>query len=73
MFLSARSRADRVRAIHFFDGALTTYNNPAFQAFLIATVEPYNLNWPAGEDQILVVSMGAATNPKPMPTSNPAK
>jgi hypothetical protein len=48
----------------FIDGALTTYNNPAFQAFLMATVEPYNLNWPAGEDQILLVSIGTGTNPK---------
>ena len=48
----------------FIDGALTTYNNPAFQAFLMATVEPYNLNWPTGEDQILVVSIGTGTNPK---------
>ena len=48
----------------FIDGALTTYNNPAFQAFLMATVEPYNVNWPAGEDRILVVSIGTGTNPK---------
>jgi len=51
-------------AFIFIDGALTTYNNPAFQAFLMATVEPYNLNWPAGEDKILVVSIGTGTNPK---------
>ena len=48
----------------FIDGALTTYNNPAFQAFLMATVEPYNLNWPVGEDKILLVSIGTGTNPK---------
>lgn len=48
----------------FIDGALTTYNNPAFQAFLMATVEPYNLNWPAGEDNLLVVSIGTGANPK---------
>jgi uncharacterized protein len=48
----------------FVDGALTTYNNPGFQAFLMATVEPYNLNWPAGEDNILLVSIGTGTNPK---------
>ena len=48
----------------FIDGALTTYNNPAFQAFLMATVEPYNLNWPAGEDKLLLVSIGTGTNPK---------
>jgi len=51
-------------AFIFVDGALTTYNNPAFQAFLMATVEPYNLNWPAGEDKILLVSIGTGTNPK---------
>jgi hypothetical protein len=39
------------------------YNNPAFQAFLMATVEPYNLNWPAGEDRLLVVSVGTGTSP----------
>ncbi|UCF94897.1 MAG: patatin-like phospholipase family protein, partial [Desulfobacterales bacterium] len=29
----------------FVDGGVTTYNNPAFQAFLMATIEPYRLNW----------------------------
>ena len=48
----------------FVDGAATTYNNPAFQAFLMATVEPFNLNWPTGEDKILLVSIGTGTNPK---------
>ena len=40
------------------------YNNPAFQLFLMATVEPYNLNWPTGEDQMLLVSIGTGLNPK---------
>jgi patatin-like phospholipase/acyl hydrolase len=47
----------------FIDGGVTMYNNPAFQAFLMATVEPYNLNWPAGEDKLLVVSVGTGTSP----------
>ena len=47
----------------FVDGGITMYNNPAFQAFLMATVEPYNLNWPAGEDRLLVVSVGTGTSP----------
>jgi len=29
----------------FVDGGLTMYNNPAFQLFLLATVEAYNLAW----------------------------
>jgi len=48
----------------FVDGGITTYNNPAFQAFLMATVEPYNLRWPAGEEKLLVVSVGTGTSPQ---------
>ena len=48
----------------FVDGGITTYNNPAFQAVLMATVEPYKMNWPVGEDQMLVVSIGTGTSPK---------
>jgi len=38
------------------------YNNPAFQLFLMATVEPYNLCWPTGEDKMLLVSVGTGTS-----------
>ena len=48
----------------FVDGGITTYNNPAFQSFLMATVEPYKMNWPAGEDKMLVVSIGTGTSPQ---------
>ncbi|MPZ76425.1 MAG: patatin [Deltaproteobacteria bacterium] len=47
----------------FVDGGITMYNNPAFQAFLMATVEPFNLNWPAGENLLLLVSVGTGTSP----------
>jgi hypothetical protein len=42
----------------FVDGAVTMYNNPAFQLFLMATSEPYRLLWPTGEDQMLLISVG---------------
>jgi patatin-like phospholipase/acyl hydrolase len=42
----------------FVDGALTPYNNPAFMAFLMATVDAYRVGWPSGEGQLLVVSIG---------------
>jgi predicted acylesterase/phospholipase RssA len=45
----------------FVDGGVTMYNNPAFQLFLMATVAPYNLRWPAGEDRMLVVSVGTGS------------
>lgn len=47
----------------FVDGGVTMYNNPSFQAFLMATVEPYNLNWQAGEEKMLIVSIGTGTSP----------
>ncbi len=47
----------------FVDGGITTYNNPAFQAFLMATVDQYKMNWSAGEDQMLIVSVGTGTSP----------
>ncbi len=47
----------------FVDGGITTYNNPSFQSFLMATTEPYSLNWPAGEDKLLIVSIGTGTSP----------
>ncbi len=42
----------------FVDGGVTMYNNPAFQLFLMATVKPYKLGWEAGEDKMLLVSVG---------------
>jgi patatin-like phospholipase/acyl hydrolase len=45
----------------FVDGGMTMYNNPAFQLFLMATVEPYNLGWETGRDKMLVVSIGTGT------------
>ena len=54
----------------FVDGGVTSYNNPAFLLFLMATLGPYNLGWRVGEQQLLLVSvgtgekvsLGAATN-----------
>ncbi|OCB62314.1 patatin [Mycobacterium malmoense] len=48
----------------FVDGALTMYNNPAFQLFLMATVDAYQLGWPATETDLLLVSVGTGTCPK---------
>lgn len=42
----------------FVDGGITSFNNPAFQLFLMATTKPYKLNWPVGEDKMLLVSVG---------------
>lgn len=42
----------------FVDGGVTMYNNPAFQLFLMATARPYRLQWPTGEREMLIVSIG---------------
>jgi uncharacterized protein len=59
------------RQFIFVDGGITPYNNPAFQLFLMATAEPYNLRWPAGEDRMLVVSVGTGLTPNIQPNLKP--
>jgi predicted acylesterase/phospholipase RssA len=46
------------------DGGVTTYNNPAFLLFLMATAEPYRLCWPTGVDKLMIVSIGTGTSPR---------
>jgi len=48
----------------FIDGAVTMYNNPAFQLFLMATLDAYRLCWPATESDLLLVSVGTGISPK---------
>jgi len=55
----------------FVDGGITPYNNPAFQSFMMATVEPYHLEWETGEDKLLVVSIGTGTSPAANENLNP--
>lgn len=47
----------------FVDGGITMYNNPAFQMFLMATLPAYRVEWPTGEDQMLIVSVGTGHAP----------
>jgi hypothetical protein len=53
----------------FVDGGVTMYNNPAFQMFLMATVDRYwirapaeNRGWKTGVDEMLIVSVGTGTS-----------
>ena len=50
------------REFIFVDGAVSPYNNPAFQLFLMATLKAYRLNWPTGEDKMLLVSVGSGAD-----------
>ncbi len=50
------------------DGGVTMYNNPAFQMFLMATLDRYwpkapDKRWKSGVDELLIVSVGTGTAP----------
>jgi len=52
----------------FVDGGVTMYNNPAFQMFLMATLDRYwtqrpDARWRTGADRMLIVSVGTGTSP----------
>jgi uncharacterized protein len=54
----------------FVDGGVTMYNNPAFQMFLMATVDRYWAQapadcrgWKTGVDDMLIISIGTGTSP----------
>lgn len=48
----------------FVDGGVTTYNNPAFLAFQMATTYPYKIHWPTGADNLLILSVGTGNAAK---------
>jgi uncharacterized protein len=48
----------------FVDGGVTMYNNPAFQLFRMATMEPYKLEWRTGIDRMLLISIGTGSSPE---------
>jgi hypothetical protein len=48
----------------FVDGGVTMYNDPAFQLFLMATLDAYRLGWSASESELLLVSVGTGSSPK---------
>ena len=46
----------------FLDGGVSSYNNPALQVFLEATVPEYGNGWPMGADRLLLMSLGTGFN-----------
>ncbi|WAM19969.1 patatin-like phospholipase family protein [Rhodococcus sp. JS3073] len=45
----------------FQDGGLTPFNNPALLMFLMATLPEYGLQWPVGQQNMLIVSVGTGS------------
>ena len=48
---------------HFIDGGVSPHNNPALQAYWLATLEGFGLRWPAGREQLLIISVGTGRIP----------
>jgi hypothetical protein len=42
----------------FVDGGISSFNNPALIAVLMATLPPYHLCWPATREELHVISVG---------------
>ena len=64
------------RQFVFVDGGVTMYNNPAFQMFLMATLDQYwalkpGARWRTGADRMLIVSVGTGTSPAARLTLDP--
>ncbi len=53
---------DPSRLFHFEDGGLTAHNNPALKLFQLATMPEYGLNWPRGERNMVIISVGTGRN-----------
>ncbi len=50
------------QSFEFVDGGVSSYNNPALQVFLEATVPDYGNGWPASVDGMLLISLGTGFN-----------
>jgi predicted acylesterase/phospholipase RssA len=54
---------DPAKSFVFVDGGTTPYNFPGFLMFRMATADAYKLNWPMGEDKLLLVAVGTGWSP----------
>jgi hypothetical protein len=47
----------------FIDGGVSPHNNPALQAYWLATLKGFGLQWPVGQEQLLIISVGTGRTP----------
>jgi hypothetical protein len=58
---------DPGRTFVFEDGGVTPYNNPALLLYRMATSPAYRVGWPAGEDRLMLISVGTGSVFHPLP------
>lgn len=56
--IERNKRGKVVNYAHFFDGGVSPNNNPALQLLLTVTEPAFGFNWPTGEDNLLIWSVG---------------
>jgi len=62
-----------VQSHDFIDGGVSSYNNPALQVFLEATIPQYGFGWPMGAENLLLISLGTGFNSVTVPQGKAAK
>lgn len=60
--ISVPDDSGKKQTYEFVDGGISSYNNPALQVFLEATIPEYGYGWPMGVDQLLLLSLGTGFN-----------
>ena len=60
--ISVPDDSGKGQAYEFVDGGVSSYNNPALQIFLEATIPAYGYGWPMGVDRLLLISLGTGFN-----------
>jgi len=60
--ISVPDGTGKTNPYEFIDGGVSSYNNPALQVFLEATVPDYGLGWPMGADKLMLISLGTGFN-----------
>ena len=60
--ISVQDEKAQNKTYEFIDGGVSSYNNPALQVFLEATIPEYGHGWPMGTDRLVLMSLGTGFN-----------
>lgn len=70
--IAVPDRTGKTNEYEFVDGGVSSYNNPALQVFLEATVPDYGFGWPMGADNLMLLSLGTGFNAITIPPGKAA-
>jgi uncharacterized protein len=70
--ISVVDEAGKKQKYEFIDGGVSSYNNPALQVFLEATVPDYGNGWMMGAGQLMLISLGTGFSSLTIPPGKAA-